>query len=84
MERNFKIGDKVCVSYFYDCCPYNGKIGEIIWLNDYKFYPNGTPDYFVMKTQGIIKYDDGKVMSVTDMNRKDGGVVSPVVKVEVA
>lgn len=77
----FAVGDKVKISYISDCNKYNGQVGTITWLHDYKYYPNGDYSVIETRTQGVIKYDDGCELGISNMYRKGSGVVSPIIKV---
>ena len=78
----FKVGDKVKIPYISDCNPHSNKVGTIIWLNEYNYYPNKNNSVIEKRTQGTIAYDDGTTEGVVDFYRKGSGIVSPIVKVE--
>ena len=80
-STDFKVGDKVKVEYTSDASKYNGEVGTLTMVKKYKYYPDGNQDEFEYKTQGIVKYDDGTEMTISDLNRKGSGIVSPVEKV---
>ena len=80
-DKDFKVGDKVKVEYTSDASKYNGEVGTLTMVRKYKYYPDGNQDEFEYKTQGIVKYDDGTEMTISDLNRKGSGIVSPVEKV---
>lgn len=77
-----KVGDKVKLYYISDCNPHNNQIGKVIDENMYKYYPNGEPNEFVWKQQCTIQYPDGSTECIQDTERKGGGVVSPLIKIE--
>lgn len=80
-DKDFKVGDKVKVEYTSDASKYNGEVGTLTMVRKYKYYPDENQDEFEYKTQGIVKYDDGTEMTISDLNRKGSGIVSPVEKV---
>lgn len=80
-DKDFKVGDKVKVEYTSDASKYNGEVGTLTMVKKYKYYPDGNQDEFEYKTQGIVKYDDGTEMTISDLNREGSGIVSPVEKV---
>ena len=80
-DKDFKVGDKVKVEYTSDASKYNGEVGTLTMVRKYKYYPDGNQDEFEYKTQGIVKYDDGTEMTISDLNREGSGIVSPVEKV---
>lgn len=81
-DKDFKVGDKVKIDYISDANEYNGQVGTLTMVRKYKYYPNGNADEFEYKTQGTIKFDDGKEFNIPDLNREGSGIVSPVDKVE--
>ena len=81
-DKDFKVGDKVKIDYISDANEYNGQTGTLTMVRKYKYYPNGNADEFEYKTQGTIKFDDGKEFNIPDLNREGSGIVSPVDKVE--
>ena len=81
VEELFKVGDKVKIPYISDCNKYNNKVGVITWLHDYKYYPSATLGVEEIKTQAIVKYDDGKELEIKDLYRETSGLVSKVIKV---
>lgn len=81
-DKDFKVGDKVKIDYISDANEYNGQVGTLTMVRKYKYYPNGNADEFEYKTQGTIKFDDGREFNIPDLNREGSGIVSPVDKVE--
>ena len=81
-DKDFKVGDKVKIDYISDANEYNGQTGTLTMVRKYKYYPNGNADEFEYKTQGTIKFDDGKEFNIPDLNKEGSGIVSPVDKVE--
>ena len=81
LEKEFFLGDKVKIRYISDCNPHNDKVGVIVWLKEYEFYPHGDDTESETRVQGTILYDDGTTESVGDFYRKGSGIVSPVTKV---
>lgn len=82
LEKEFFLGDKVKIRYISDCNPHNNQVGTIVWLHEYKFYPNGDSTNVETRVQGTILYDDGTTEGVGDFYRKGSGLVSPVEKVK--
>ena len=81
VEELFKVGDKVRIPYISDCNKYNNKVGTIVWLKDWEYYPNGDYSVVEIKTQAKIEYDDKVGIMVKDLYREHSGLVSKVIKV---
>ena len=81
VEELFKVGDRVKIPYVFDNCKFNNKVGTIVSLHDYNFYPN--KDYSVVenKTQAVIEYENGETLPILDLYREPNGLVSKVIKV---
>lgn len=77
-----EVGNKVKIYYISDCNPHNDKIGTVIEEGWYKYYPNGTPNEFLLKQRCTIQYPDGSKIFVQNTERKGSGVVSPLIIVE--
>lgn len=77
----FKVGDKVRIPYIFDNCKFNDKVGTIIWLHDWNYYPNKDYSVVEVKTQAIIEYDNGEKLNLLDINRTLSGLVYNVIKV---
>ena len=77
----FKVGDKVIIPYIFDNCKFNDKVGTIIWLHDWNYYPNKDCSVVEVKTQAIIEYDNGEKLNLLDINRTLSGLVYNVIKV---
>lgn len=73
-----KKGDRIKLSYTSDCNPHNNKVGEVMFTNIYKYYPNANPNEFVWKEQCIVKYEDDTTVFISDTDRKDGRVISAI------
>ena len=82
VEELFKVGDKVKIPYVFDNCKFNDKVGTIIELHDYNFYPNGDYSVVEIKTQAVIEYENGETLPILDLYREPSGLVSKVIKVE--
>ena len=81
VEELFKVGDKVKIPYVFDNCKFNDKVGTIIELRDYNFYPNGDYSVVEVKTQATIEYENGETLPILDLYREPSGLVSKVIKV---
>lgn len=79
--NKFKVGDKVRIPYIFDNCKFNNKVGTIIWLHDWNYYPNKDYSVVEVKTQAIIEYENGVKLEVSDLYRKSSGLVCDVIKV---
>ena len=80
MEK-FKVGDKVSIPYVFDNCKFNNKVGTIVWLKDWNYYPNGDYSVVEVKTQATIEYENGEKLEISDIYREQSGVISKVIKV---
>lgn len=80
MEK-FKVGDKVKIPYIFDNCKFNDKVGTIVWLHDWNYYPNGDYSIVEVKTQATIEYENGEKLEVSNIYREQSGVISKVIKV---
>ena len=81
VEELFKVGDKVRIPYVFDNCKFNNKVGTIISLHDYDFYPNKDYSVVEIKTQAVIEYENGETLPILDLYREPSGLVSKVIKV---
>ena len=81
VEELFKVGDKVKIPYVFDNCKFNNKVGTIVWLKDWEYYPNKDYSVVEIKTQAKIEYNDGVGIMVKDLYREPSGLVSQVIKV---
>jgi hypothetical protein len=79
MER-FKEGDKIFESYISDNNKYNGKIATVNKLIEYNFYPKKDYSEIEKRTQAIVTYDDGFTTIISNIYRKESGIVSKVEK----
>lgn len=66
----YKIGDIINVGYHHDNYENNHQNGKITWVHPFKYYPNGDPNEFVMKTQVKVIFDDGDELILIDPNKK--------------
>ena len=75
MSRNFRIGDRVKVSYISNNNPHNNQIGTITWLHRYFIWKSDDWYDNTQKIEGYISYDDGITEHIKDMYRKENRVV---------
>lgn len=54
-----KVGDDFKVGYICDCEPHNYEIGKIVWIHEYRYYPNKNTDDFIIKKQLKIRFENG-------------------------
>ena len=78
---DFKVGDRVKIPYIFDNCKFNDKVGTIIWLHDWNYYPNKDYSVAEVKTQATIEYENGETLELLDINRETSGLVYNVIKV---
>ena len=81
VEELFKVGDKVKIPYVFDNCKFNNKVGTIVWLKDWEYYPNKDYSVVEVKTQATIEYENGETLPIMDLYREPSGLVSKVIKV---
>lgn len=81
VEELFKVGDKVRIPYISDCNKYNNKVGTIVGLNDWEYYPNKDYSVVEIKTQAVIEYENGEKLEISNIYREQSGVISKVIKV---
>lgn len=81
MVEKFKVGDKVKIPYIFDNCKFNDKVGTIVWLHDWNYYPNGDYSIAEVKTQATIEYENGEKLEVSNIYREQSGIISKVIKV---
>ena len=66
----------------FDNCKFNNKVGTIIWLHDWNYYPNKDYSVVEVKTQATIEYENGVKLEVSDLYRKSSSLVCDIIKVE--
>lgn len=57
-----KKGDTYKVGYICDCHKHNYNTGIVIWVNPFKYYPDGNIEEYIIKTQFEVEFSNGDKM----------------------